>query len=255
MTARRRPEAARAAGERAGEGQGAGIRVRPFEAPDLPALYRICLLTADAGGDASALYRDPDLPGHLYLGPYATLEPRHALVAEDEPGRPGGYCVGAFDSRAFAEAVRASWLPPLCRRYPDPPGSASGWSPDERLMHALHHPDDVFPRALPAPLAGYPSHLHIDLLPRLQGRGAGRALIDRLLDLLREAGSTGVHLGVDARNERALGFYRHLGFLPLCESDGGSVRWLGKRLTGDGGPPRAVGRRAPPSGRPGGAAA
>ena len=52
-------------------------------------------------------------------------------------------------------------------------------------------------RALPTPVvARYPSHLHIDLLPRAQGQGHGRLLIESLLDLLRAEGSGGVHLGV-----------------------------------------------------------
>ena len=32
-----------------------------------------------------------------------------------------------------------------------------------------------------AEVADYPAHLHIDLLPELQGQGFGRALIRRLL--------------------------------------------------------------------------
>ena len=58
----------------------------------------------------------------------------------------------------------------------------------------------------------YPSHLHINLLPRLQGRGFGRRLIERWLQMAGAAGSRGVHLGVNAANRPALGFYRALGF-------------------------------------------
>ena len=52
-------------------------------------------------------------------------------------------------------------------------------------------------------VARYPSHLHIDLLPRGQGQGHGRLLIESLLDLLRAGGSGGVHLGVSPTNLRA----------------------------------------------------
>ena len=68
--------------------------------------------------------------------------------------------------------------------------------------------------------AGRPSEFHIDLLPRCQGRGAGRALIERVLTSLRDAGSPGVHCGVDPRNERAIGFYAHVGF-ERVDLDGG----------------------------------
>ena len=66
---------------------------------------------------------------------------------------------------------------------------------------------------------GYPSHLHINLLPQLQGRGVGRRLIETLLARLREQGSPGLHLATRLTNLRAAGFYRHLGFTELAASD------------------------------------
>jgi ribosomal protein S18 acetylase RimI-like enzyme len=61
----------------------------------------------------------------------------------------------------------------------------------------------------------YPSHLHIDLLPPFQGGGWGRRLMETAMEALRADGSKGLHLGVSAKNERALGFYEHLGFTEL----------------------------------------
>lgn len=208
----------------------AGIaRVRSAERDDRAALYRICRLTGDAGEDASRLYDDPDLLGHVYVGPYAALEPEHALVLEDGDG-VSGYCVGALDTVAFHARVRERWLPPLRARYPDPAGDPGGWSPDQRLMRLLHDADVAFPLALAPELAGYPSHLHIDLLPRAQGRGDGRRLLEALLARLRAHGSPGLHLGVDVRNRRAIGFYAHLGFVPLLQQGDGRALWMGKRL-------------------------
>ena len=63
--------------------------------------------------------------------------------------------------------------------------------------------------------ARYPSHLHIDMVPRLQSGGNGRRLMTTLTAALREQGSPGVHLGVYAVNTRAVGFYRHVGFTEL----------------------------------------
>jgi ribosomal protein S18 acetylase RimI-like enzyme len=68
-------------------------------------------------------------------------------------------------------------------------------------------------------VARYPAHLHIDLLPVLQGRGVGREMMGRLLEELQARGVAGVHLGVDARNQRAVGFYEHLGFDRLDDTD------------------------------------
>ena len=52
--------------------------VRPYHPADLDALYRVCLETGDAGRDATALYDDPTLLGHVYAAPYALFEPELA---------------------------------------------------------------------------------------------------------------------------------------------------------------------------------
>jgi len=63
---------------------------------------------------------------------------------------------------------------------------------------------------LPEPYEAYPSHLHIDLLPRAQGRGFGRRMLEQVMSRLRQRGSPGVHLGVSAFNTPAIGFYDRL---------------------------------------------
>jgi GNAT superfamily N-acetyltransferase len=75
-------------------------------------------------------------------------------------------------------------------------------------LHDIHHPW----RTAAILTSRYPSHLHIDLVPRLQGRGLGGQLIATLLAQLREHRSRGVHLMVGRDNKRAVGFYQHLGF-------------------------------------------
>lgn len=186
---------------------GAGPTIRPARPDDLAALYLIALATGDAGQDAAALYRDPQLVGHLYAAPYAVLEPDSAFVAEDAVG-VGGYILGAADTLDFEARMEGEWWPALRARYPDPGGDPQGWGLDEVRSHQIHHP-----RAPPARItAPYPSHLHINLMPRLQGRGMGKALIDRWLERMREVGSRGVHLGVSPQNHRAIRFYRTYGF-------------------------------------------
>jgi ribosomal protein S18 acetylase RimI-like enzyme len=72
----------------------------------------------------------------------------------------------------------------------------------------IHHPwgtaDELASR--------FPSHMHIDLLPRIQARGIGRKLINTLVADLRDKGSPGLHLIVGDGNPEAVGFYRHVGF-------------------------------------------
>jgi ribosomal protein S18 acetylase RimI-like enzyme len=54
--------------------------------------------------------------------------------------------------------------------------------------------------------------MHINLIPRLQGRGIGRRLIETITSSLRNHGSPGLHLLVGFSNKKAAGFYRHVGF-------------------------------------------
>lgn len=198
--------------------------IRPARSADRDALYRICLQTGDSGQDATALYRDPELIGHIWAGPYLALEPRLAFVLADAAG-VAGYVIGALDSADFEARLERQWWPELRARYPDPVAvPAAARTPDQRLAYRLHHPNRTPPNLLP----DYPSHLHIDLLPRGQGGGNGRRLIQMLLDALKNQGSGGVHLGVGAKNERAIGFYQHVGFTEL-ERDASS-RTFGMRL-------------------------
>ncbi|HEY2480714.1 MAG TPA: GNAT family N-acetyltransferase, partial [Caulobacteraceae bacterium] len=107
--------------------------------------------------------------------------------------------------------------------YADPTGKPPGdWSLEETRRWQIHHP-----RPTPARIAGpHPSHLHIDLLPRLQGRGIGPRLIARWLATVRSLGSSGAHLGVGAGNHRAVAFYRAGGWRQL-ESTSTRTLWFG----------------------------
>jgi ribosomal protein S18 acetylase RimI-like enzyme len=186
------------------------VHIRLYRPGDLDALYRICLETGDGGADATALHRCPELLGHAFAAPYAILEPSLAFVAEDDAG-VAGYVLGALDTRSFEDRLESDWWPALRARYPDPP-MYGPWTPDQRVAHHIHHPDRA-PKEL---TESYPSHLHVDLLPRLRGGGIGGRLIQTLLAALRAQGSRGVHLHVRLRNERAIGFYRHLGFVEIA---------------------------------------
>jgi GNAT superfamily N-acetyltransferase len=183
------------------------IRIRPYRPGDLDDLYRICLLTADSGQDGTSLFHYPKLPGDIFAAPYGVFQPGFAFMAEDDEG-VGGYIVGALDSQEFERTLEREWWPALRERYPDPPGDADQWTREQFFAHRIH-----FPGSTPDELAGpYPSHLHINLLPRLQARGTGRRLIQTLAGALRDAGSPGLHLHVGFGNQRAAQFYAHVGF-------------------------------------------
>lgn len=182
--------------------------IRACRPDDVDALYDICLRTGDAGQDATELFEDPRLLGDLFVVPYAVLEPEHAFVLDDGSGRAVAYVVGALDSRAFEDRLEAAWWPAARARHAAP-SSADGI--EGLFLGYLHGP----PRARDDVVASWPSHLHIDLLPPVQGQGWGRRLMETLFDALRADGSTGVHLGVAEANRRAIAFYERLGMTEL----------------------------------------
>jgi ribosomal protein S18 acetylase RimI-like enzyme len=191
-------------------------RIRPYQPDDLDELYRICLRTADNGQDGTSLFRDPRLPGHVYAAPYALFEPSLAFVAQDAGG-VGGYIVAALDSQAFEQRLERDWWPALRASHPEPSQDlAKGLSQQEQFaLHWIHHP-----LGTPDELArGFPSHLHINLVPRLQGQGIGGQLIATVISALHDQGSHGLHLHVRPANQRAAGFYRHVGFAEFPADD------------------------------------
>ena len=202
--------------------------IRPARAGDDVAAYHVCLKTGDAGGDGEPVFRDdPDALGRLFVGPYLAFAPELGLILEDAAG-VCGYALGALDSRAFYARYDTEWRPGLCARYSDPQGDPSTWTRVEEVYGWYHHPDYFCPE----PYDQYPSHLHIDLLPRAQGHGHGRRMMEGLMDRLRDYGSPGVHLGMWARNLRAHAFYTRLGFHELARvgsPDDGTI-YMGKRL-------------------------
>src|SRR5262249_44104530 len=156
------------------------------------------------------------------------LRPTRAGHCHCHPGRNGSRRLRrrSHGQPELEDRLERDWWPRLRRQYPEPaPGVAESLSMQERFaLRAIHHP-----WVTQAEVARhYPSHLHINMLPRLQGRGFGRQLISALLTRLRDLGSPGVHLHVGEANQRAVGFYRHLGFVLLPRTE---TQTFGMKLT------------------------
>ncbi|MCY7418576.1 MAG: GNAT family N-acetyltransferase [Chloroflexi bacterium] len=179
------------------------LRIRPATLQDLPGTYRVCLLTGDSGRDASTQYANPDLLGHVYVGPYVVGRPGTELVLTDADG-VAGYLLAADDTRAFEAWAAEEWWPSLRERYP----KRDDGTLEAELIDLIHEPA----RALDALVDEFPAHLHIDLLGRAQGHGLGRALVEQLLADLHGRRVGGVHLDVAADTLNGIGFYRPLGF-------------------------------------------
>ena len=186
--------------------------MRSYTSTDLDSLYAIALATGDSGSDASHKFHDLELLGDVYAAPYAIFEPELALVIEDQHG-VAGYCVGALHTRTFELLLDLLWWPALQHRYPlsSVSGSDRRLAGDAGVIQIMHHP----PQSPDWLVDDYPSHLHINLLPRLKGQGHGRRLLTAWHERAGAMGSTGFHLGVDPRNTSAFGFYEAMGLVRL----------------------------------------
>ena len=194
--------------------------IRPYRPADRDQVYDVCLRTSDSGRDGTLSYRDPELVGDMFAGPYLLLAPEFAFVLDDGE-RVSGYILGAPDTPKFYRQLREVWLPLVGDRHPAPVGPPA--NRDEEIADLLHHPE----RLLVPELADYPAHLHIDLLPHVQRAGWGRKLIKTLLDALRAAGVPRVHLGTQTTNTAAGVFYERIGFHVLDVPNPGPIVFYG----------------------------
>ena len=188
------------------------FQIKNYSPEHHDSIYDICLKTGNSGKGAEHLYDDPMVLGHIYAGPYINLEPESAFMLEDEIGICG-YIIGALDSALFYKKMSGVWLLNIRKNYKDPVSDPGTWSKDEELIHLIFHPEEpvLFPE--------YPSHLHIDLLPRVQGQGQGKHMMDHFLKYLKDQGSKGVHLGLGINNERAFHFYKKYGLVELIRNE------------------------------------
>jgi ribosomal protein S18 acetylase RimI-like enzyme len=195
------------------------INIRRAVLSDIPYFYEICLKTGDEGKDAVALFFDQYLLGHYYAAPYLLYQSGICFAVEYEY-RPQGYIVAVPDTASFQQWMEEQWLVPLRKRYqqPFPPARSEKEKEIVELIHDRKFPIDITEQPW---LTDYPAHLHIDLLPCIQGKGYGRVLIKKLFNELAHKGIPGLHFGVGSSNTGAIAFYKKMGFTVLKEHDWG----------------------------------
>jgi ribosomal protein S18 acetylase RimI-like enzyme len=208
------------------------FEIRRYRDSDEAAMREICMRTAAGGGDARDLYRDQDLIPDIFAIPYTVLDPEFAFVADDG-GHAVGYIVGTPDTTRFVTRFREQWLPRVAHLHIPPSGQFDfDTDPEGSMATILHTPEGMLTPGLTA----YPAHLHIDLLPQAQGKGAGRALMTAFLAALNAAGVDAVHLSMTTSNTGARAFYDRLGFTEIRLPDQpAGLTYLVRPTTQDGG--------------------
>ena len=191
----------------------------PLHHSHAPGVYAVCMEAAEPGWHTSMPEANPDLLGHVYAGPYLHFEPDLATIVVDSTG-VAGYLLATSASQDFWAWQEKEWWPPLRSQYPL--GGQDDWNGE--ITKLIHTP----PMAPEHIAQDFPAHFHIDLLPRAQGLGLGRTLIEGLEARLRNKSVGGVHMDVGSDNHNAIGFYQHLGFTVVAE--GPDSLFMGKHL-------------------------
>ncbi|KAH7916300.1 acyl-CoA N-acyltransferase [Hygrophoropsis aurantiaca] len=190
------------------------VTIRPATKADEDDVYRICVLTSNAGTSAIDLHTFPKLPGTIYAAPYLHLKSTWAFLlvdTDDTQERVVGYILGTKDTRVFEKDAEENWWPALREeygRYIQEPANAK--PADLTYIKNILNPA----LAADANIAFAPPHLHINILPEYQAKGYGRKLIGTAVEYLKDAeeGLQGVWLGMDPRNTKAAAFYEKIGF-------------------------------------------
>lgn len=191
------------------------VTVRPYRAEDRQAVREICYATGYMGDSPAWYWRDRRSFGDTWTRCYTDSEPESALVAEKD-GEVAGYLLGCVDSRRAEDPVRAAVFHGVGRLCLLRPGTGRVmW---RTLTDAMR--DSVIGDT-PLPVVPYderfPSHLHIDMLERIRGTGAGQALMEAWTQRLRALGSPGCYLETLAENSRAKAFFSANGFTAAGE--------------------------------------
>jgi ribosomal protein S18 acetylase RimI-like enzyme len=189
-----------------------GEAVRKFQEDDRSHLYHVCLATGDSGASALHLYNEKEMLGEIYVGPYLSFQPDLSLTLIKDG--VAGYALAALDTRTFEDTLSKQWWPAILEKYQN--RSPENFNEREKNLFDYIQNPPLRPKVI---VDQYPSHLHIDLLETAQGRGIGKAMMHLLLEMLREKGSKGVHLGMGSQNARAFAFYTKLGFTLLDKND------------------------------------
>ncbi|WP_063296685.1 MULTISPECIES: GNAT family N-acetyltransferase [unclassified Pseudovibrio] len=88
-----------------------------------------------------------------------------------------------------------------------------------------------FPEKTPEQISiGFPAHLHMNLLPVIQGQGMGAQLLDKWMQEATQYGVAAVHVGANEKNTRAIRFWQKQGFSGLG-APASRTAWMGCFMT------------------------
>jgi ribosomal protein S18 acetylase RimI-like enzyme len=183
--------------------------IRSYQPTDRQAIRDICYRTGYMGSPADFYWRDVENFCNIWTSNYTDQEPDSTFVVLGS-GKVVGYLLGCVDTTKVPDPdtlvmQQMKWRLLLFR-----PGTAGFFW---RAMWDMLRDQEIPKGELHD--ARWPSHLHIDLLPEIRRKGAGKALMQAWFERLISVGSPGCHLATLGENARGIAFFESVGFKHL----------------------------------------
>jgi ribosomal protein S18 acetylase RimI-like enzyme len=185
-------------------------RIRPYAAADRSAVRFICAETADSGRPAEMFFSDRETIADMVTRYYTDHEPESLWVVDCE-GEAVGYLSGTVDTRRMQRIARLHVYPraAVAAFLRGDFLRSEGW---RLLLCALRTAPGLRSAMLGVERAGFPAHMHINLLPAFRGRGHGALLLQAFITELAKRGVGGLHAAVREDNRSACAFFERKGF-------------------------------------------
>ena len=176
-------------------------KIRPAKPQDIVQIRHICIETADESLRKNETAKR--ITALLFAQYYIEHETKNCFVLEAD-GEVVGYILCSTDIKRFSKAYRSDIFKEVAS-LSILWGVACLFIPLKYVMLQKK----------------YPAHLHIDILKEYQSAGYGSELMQTLFAHLKKQNIKGLCLSCNAKNEKALRFYRKFGFTPLLKAFGG----------------------------------
>jgi hypothetical protein len=165
--------------------------IRPYRSDDRASIRQICCVTAFRNTGARAVFGNEDACADYWTKYYTDVESTLTYVAELD-GQVVGYVLGCFDSRRHTSVMARRIAPRvLVRVLRD---VAIGRYRDSALRAYLRWAALwSWRETLPVPVADYPSHYHINVVPAGQNQRLYSRLSLAFLEGVEQAGGGNVH--------------------------------------------------------------
>ena len=167
------------------------------------------------GADLSGkhVFDDRTLFSLIFCEYYLLCEPENCFVAVDGTDVVG-YIIGSTTTTEVSSRFARRIIPLVLRRI----FAVTIWKYPESFLCLLRFVPFLLSDLVTIETR-FPAHFHTNIRAEYQGKGLGRRLIEVYEKHLRDNNISGLYLSTSSKNERALGFYKHLGYKIIHESD------------------------------------